>query len=186
VPVDGARLARLAGQYLDPARDRTMQIVARGSTLVVGDVVFAPTTATTFANDSAGRLDFELDDNRVRRLTTSLLGIRTAWSPAPRTAPSAEELRIYEGSYASAELGVDYVVRITEGHLEIGFDPRRGRLPFAFVFDRAEPLAPRYPDGFQVGDSGITLRFVRDRDRKVRGLRLFMERARNLEFVRVP
>jgi CubicO group peptidase (beta-lactamase class C family) len=186
VRVDAERLARLAGQYLDAARDRTIQIQASDRSLTIDEATFVATTQTRFESESAGVLEFELDGARVRRLTiTDSRGTRTSWTLAPQTTPSADDLRAYEGSYTSAELGVDYVVRATGGRLELGFDPKRGRLPFAFVSDRAEALEPRYPDGFRAGESGVGIRFVRDRDRKVRGLRIFTEGARNVEFVRV-
>jgi hypothetical protein len=129
-------------------------------------------------------MEFALDGDRVRAMTAvNPLGVRSTWIPVSPAAPTADELRAYAGTYSSDELGVDYVVRMSEGRLEIGFDPRRWRLPFAFVFDRPEPLTPVYPDGFDAG--GFKLRFVRDSAGRVSGLRVYMERARAVAFTRV-
>lgn len=87
--------------------------------------------------------------------------------------PAATELEPYVGVYYSREADITYTVRLDNGEL---------RMPDAS--GRMRRLLPAVQDVF--ADDDLTLRFLREPDGRVTGLRLHTDRIRSLLFHRCP
>lgn len=101
---------------------------------------------------------------------------------APST-PSAADLAVYAGSYASDELGVVYRLVVTDGKLRLaaisdiaGF-PRAASLPLT-------ELQPTIADGFELNSTPVTLQFSRGVGGTVTGFTLDAGRTRGMLFTR--
>ena len=90
----------------------------------------------------------------------------------PELSPS--QLADYAGDYYSPEIGSTIRVRVDSARLMLRTSP-----------DEELILVPFYADGFRVGPTGATGRFVRDERGRIRELRVFAGRARNVLFERV-
>jgi hypothetical protein len=93
------------------------------------------------------------------------------WHYEKPFAPTAEQLAEFAGEYVCDELDVVYTLYVDGGQLKLRFKPAQR---FA--------LTPAFADGF-VAD-GNTIRFTRNGDGRVDGLRVSAGRVIGLRFVR--
>lgn len=137
-----------------------------------------PTSDSTFAlRVVEAWVAFHRDaDGRVNGLTLHQGGTqhatRLAGPVTPPWAPTADELKAFEGRFFSEELETFYTVSLKEGRLELAnrrLDPNR--------------LSPGVVDTFS--GNGVTLSFERDRNRRVIGFYLSNVRTRGVRFERV-
>lgn len=86
-------------------------------------------------------------------------------------APKAEQLEEYQGEYFSEELQVSFKLSLKEGKLYI-------------VHRNASraPLLPALKDSFSGG--GISIQFIRDREKKISAFILNAGRVKNLRFIK--
>jgi hypothetical protein len=96
------------------------------------------------------------------------------FEPIKRPELSAAQLAEYAGDYYSPELGSTMRIRVDSTRLLLRVSP-----------DEELTLIPFYADGFRVGPTGATGRFVRDERGRIKELRAFAGRARNVLFERV-
>ena len=98
--------------------------------------------------------------------------------PAIRFEPitlSAEELRSYEGSYSSPELGVTWPIAFEGGRLVIKSQKRS-------LVDIAGPLQPATKDAFEAAAGFV--QFTRDASGRISGFDLSSSRMRDIRFER--
>ena len=88
---------------------------------------------------------------------------------------SAEELRSYEGSYSSPELGVTWPIAFEKGKLVIKNEKRS-------LIDIAGPLQPATKDAFEAPAGFV--QFTRDASGRITGFDLSSSRMRDIRFER--
>lgn len=177
-PVAPAERANLVGSYRDPRTDSWLGIAAVGDYLrVIGpsaDSLRADGGAGRYTTSSGVRLAFTPASGKATalRLETADGDVMEATTLAP-PASAALVLDDFTGTYRSPEL---------ESRIVIGAD--NGRLVLRISPDEVFTLSPFYTDGFRMGASPASIRFVRNAAGKVVGARIFNGRARNVRFDR--
>ena len=122
-------------------------------------------------------VEFSFDGSAVARA----IRLRVAGDkgePATRFEPlslSAEELRSYEGSYSSPELGVTWPIALENGKLVIKNEKRS-------LVDVAGPLQPATKDAFEAPAGFV--QFTRDASGRISGFDLSSSRMRDIRFER--
>jgi CubicO group peptidase (beta-lactamase class C family) len=118
---------------------------------------------------------FEPASGEVQRVTRiDDAGHRAVFEIMRRPELSSAQLAEYAGSYFGPELAHTLRVRADSGHLSL-----------RVATDQGLTLVPLYRDGFRVGTSSSTVRFVRDAGGRIVELRANVGRARNVLFQRV-
>lgn len=177
-PIAPAERANLTGTYRDPRTDAWLGVAADGDYIRVtgatSDSLHAAGEAGRYTTPSGVRIVFTPAAGRATavRLETPDGDVMeaTALTPPPSAALPLDQ---FTGSYRSPELESRIVIRADDGHLVLRISP-----------DEFHTLSPFYTDGFRVGASGGTIRFVRDAAGSVVGARIFNGRARNVRFDR--
>jgi len=177
-PIPADVRSRIAGAYRDPRTDSWLSIGIVGEyARVIGpsaDSLRPGDTAGSFVTPSGFALTFAPADGKATSLTVRTNDGEVMEMVAMTPIASADvALGDYVGVYRSPELGSSVVMRIDNGRLLARITP-----------DDESTLSPLYADGFRVGASGMTIRFVRTGGR-VSGARVFAGRARNVRFDRV-
>ncbi len=176
VPAD--ERTRVAGTYRNPVSDDWFSITPVGEGLQVTGLGTDPLifqSPGSYRARSGRQLRFEPMQGSVRQVVVSTReGDTTTFVIAKRPELSPSQLAEYAGDYYSPELGSTIRVRVDSTRLLLRTSP-----------DEEVILVPMYPDGFRVGPSGATGRFVRDERGRIKELRAFAGRARNVLFQRV-
>jgi CubicO group peptidase (beta-lactamase class C family) len=168
--------ARVVGQYRNPASDSWFIISA------IGDHVRLTPGGDTLIYHGAG--DFRLRDNssfrfepatgEIQRVTATRDGEVTTYEAMRRVTLSNDQLAEFAGEYFSPELRSTIRIRADNARLALRSSP-----------DGEVFLNPLYRDGFRVGTGAATIRFVRDGNGRIKEMRAFNGRARNVLFERV-
>jgi hypothetical protein len=122
-------------------------------------------------------VEFSFDGSPVARAIRLRVG-GDKGEPATRFEPvslSAEELRPYEGSYSSSELGVTWPIAFEDGKLVIKSQKRS-------LLDVAGALQPATKDAFEA--PGGFVQFTRDASGRISGFDLSSSRMRDIRFER--
>lgn len=176
VPAEERR--RLVGTYRNPLSDNWFAVVNVGEGLQVSGPGTDPLifeSAGTYRGRSGMRLRVEPSEGAVRRVVLSPPDDDpVAFEPMQRPELTPGQLAEYAGQYDGPELGNTLKVRVDGTRLLMRVSP-----------DEEIVLLPLYRDGFRVGTSGATARFVRDASGRIKELRAFAGRARNVLFERV-
>jgi hypothetical protein len=171
---------RFVGSY-QVAETRTIYRIASDSgrlALMIGgrSIPLRAKDSTTFAVAGfPAVVEFSFDGSAVARA----IRVRVAGDKgdlATRFEPislSAEELRSYEGSYSSAELGVTWPIAFANGKLVIKSEKRS-------LLDVAGALQPATKDAFEA--PGGFLQFTRDASGRISGFDLSASRMRDIRF----
>lgn len=176
---DEATRLRLAGTYRDPSNDDWTTIASSGDYLRLSGFVndtLRQGANGGFAASTGTQLTFDGTTPHAQRLTIITPdSVSHALELAVAPAREALKLRDYAGTYSSPELGHSIVVHLDGERLMARISP-----------DDETALTAFYPDGFKLGATGYTMRFVRDSSGRVSGFRAFVGRALNVRFDRVP
>ncbi len=170
--------SRVAGSYRNPVSDDWFSITPVGEGLQVSGPGTDPLifqSPGSYRSRSGRQLRFEPAQGSVRQVVVSTRDgdtIRFEIVKRPELTPS--QLAEYAGDYYSPELGSTLRVRVDSTRLRLRISP-----------DDEVILVPLYTDGFRVGQSGATGRFVRDERGRIKELRAFAGRARNVLFERI-
>lgn len=170
-PTPSAREA-WAGVYRDTVSQTVLRVRIAGDSVLANDVRLAfgsDTTATTSAMEGW----FSLQP-RGGATTIRVHPKGTRQRVFVRQADALPNLSAYTGTYASAELDVQYVLTLRDGTLRI-VHGKLGEMP----------LQSAGRDAFTT-TSGTTMLFQRDRRGRLTGFTLNDARVRGVSFVRVP
>ena len=170
---------RVAGTYRNATTDDWFTITTAGEGLQVagyfGTVRLISQSPGTYRAGATRQFRVEPDEGAVRRIVvTTDDGDVTPFAPSKRPELSAAQLAEYAGDYYSPELGSTMRIRVDSARLVLRVSP-----------DEELPMLPFYTDGFRVGATGATGRFVRDERGRIKELRAFAGRARNVLFQRL-
>ena len=170
---------RVAGTYRNARTDDWFTITTAGEGLQVGGyfgtVRLITQSPGTYRAGATRQFRVEPSEGAVRRiLVTTEDGDVTPFEPSKRPELSAVQLAEYAGHYYSPELGSTMRIRVDSTRLMLRVSP-----------DEELTMLPFYADGFRVGATGATARFVRDDRGRIKELRAFAGRARNVLFQRV-
>lgn len=171
-----AEAAPWAGRYRNEATDDLFEVMAGAGGMVIrmpgGTSVAQAAGPATYRTTNSNTFAFRGTGADRQALVTDEDGVAREFRLSEAPAASSIRLDDYVGTYRSAEVGADYVIRAEDGKLVLRYE----HLP-------PETLAPSYRDGFS--GSGRTVRFVRDPAGRITELRVFAGRVRNVRFVRV-
>jgi len=178
----GLRPDRFVGSY-QVAETRTIYRIASDSgrlALMIGgrSIPLRAKDSTTFAvTGFPAVVEFSLDGSPVARaMRLRIEGDKG--EPATRFEPvalSADELRSYEASYSSPELGVTWPIALENGKLVIKGEKRS-------LLDVAGPLQPATKDAFEAPAGFV--QFTRDASGRISGFDLSASRMRDIRFDR--
>lgn len=178
VEVSLASLSALAGVYREKTTDAVMRVGfdEQSRAVRIGGASLVPTSPTVLSTGNGART-YTIDaaaTGGTTRITESD-GHRTkprVWEREPPFAPTAQQLADYAGDYVCDELGgLVYTFYVDGDALKLRARPAK-----------RETLGRVFPDAF-VAD-GNTVRFTRDANNRVEGLRIYAGRVRNLRFAR--
>ncbi len=177
-PAPAAERSRILGSYRHTPSEVWFVVSAVGEhvrlTGLTGDTLIFRGAGDFVTRDSA-RYRFEPFVGDVQRVTlTTSDGEMRTFELMRRPEVTAAQLAELSGAYYSPELRGTIRVRADSNRLFIRTSP-----------DEESILRPLYRDGFQVGTSPATVRFVRDNSGRVKELRAFAGRARNVLFERI-
>ena len=170
--------SRVAGTYRNPMSDDWFMITPVGEGLQISGLGTDPLilqTSGSYRARSGRQLRFVPAEGSVRQVVVVTRdGDTTTFELLKKPDLSPTQLAEYAGDYYSPEIGNTIRVRVDSARLVLRTSP-----------DEELVLVPFYADGFRVGPTGATGRFVRDERRRVKELRVFAGRARNVLFERV-
>jgi CubicO group peptidase (beta-lactamase class C family) len=151
------------GSLAEREGERIWPMVARGDGRFEDEQIrldFAPdgSAATLFVKHDGARMRLTRTPDRWR-----------PWTPTPA------EMAEYAGTFRSAELGVEWTIRMEDGALVLR--------PFGAPEQVLLPLAA---DRFRTRDGGLPLEFRRGADGEVASMLVSLSRTQALEFVRWP
>jgi hypothetical protein len=177
-PAPADERGRIVGQYRNPASDVWFVLTSVGEqvrlTGMGGDTLIYRGPGDFTTRDSS-RYRFEPASGAVQRVTrTAADGSSMLFEAMRRVELTTSQLQEYAGEYFSPELRSTIRIRADSVRLALRASP-----------DEESFLVPLYRDGFRVGTSPATVRFVRDGSGRVKELRVFAGRARNVLFERV-
>ncbi|HEY2852486.1 MAG TPA: serine hydrolase domain-containing protein [Gemmatimonadaceae bacterium] len=173
---------RFVGSY-QVAETRTIYRIASDSgrlALMIGgrSLPLRAQDSTTFAVAGfPAVVEFTFDGSPVARAMRLRVGGDKGESAArfEPIALTADELRSYEGSYSSPELGVTWPIALEDGKLVIKSEKRS-------LLDVAGPLQPTTKDAFEA--PGGFVQFTRDPSGRISGFDLSASRMRDIRFDR--
>jgi CubicO group peptidase (beta-lactamase class C family) len=175
LPVDVIKA--LIGVYREKLTDAVVRVSydEKAKALRVGGPALVATSATELSTPDGSRT-YAIDTTATGTLRiTESDGGRSKpriWEREPPFEPTPEQLAPYTGDYVCDELGdLVYTVYVEGRDLKV-----RARPAQRFT------LTPVFPDGFT--GQGDTVRFTRNADGRVEGLRISTGRVRNLRFAR--
>jgi CubicO group peptidase (beta-lactamase class C family) len=174
-PADNGNLpdpAIFAGKYLDPRTHMIYSFTAVNSNLMAWGGVLRRISADQFYDLESNVITFEkVNGAMTARLViegeTYFSGMRVEESHL-----TARELAPYAGRFHSEELDAAYDFSVEQGALMLR------------IANNPKTLNAIAPDQFEVNDLGAIVIFVRDDRKRVRGLTLFSQSARGIEFER--
>jgi len=170
---------RVAGTYRYAMTDDWFTITTVGEVLQVagsfGQIRLISVSPGTYRSAAGRQFRIEPAEGTVRQIVvTTTDGETTVFQPIKRPGLSAAQLVEYAGDYYSPELRSTLRIRVDSARLLLRASP-----------DNEFALVPFYTDGFRVASSGATGRFVRDERGRIKELRAFAGRARNVLFERI-
>lgn len=171
--------SRVAGTYRNATTDDWFTIASAGEVLQVAGA-FAPIrliaqSPGTYRSAVGRQFRIEPSEGPVRQVVVSTSdGDAATFQPSKRPELSEAQLAEYSGDYYSPELGSTMRIRVDSARLMLRVSP-----------DEELTMLPFYADGFRVGATGATARFVRDERGRIKELRAFAGRARNVLFQRL-
>lgn len=170
---------RVAGTYRNATTDDWFTITSAGEGLQMagyfGTVRLVTQSPGSYRAGATRQIRIEPNDGAVRRIVFMTdEGDVATFEPSKQPQLSAPQLAEYAGDYYSPELGATMRIRVDSSRLILRVSP-----------DEEFPLVPFYSDGFRVGPTGATGRFIRDERGRIKEFRAFAGRARNVLFERV-
>jgi CubicO group peptidase (beta-lactamase class C family) len=175
VSLTGTQVAHWAGSYVDLLTDRVFHLSARGATLLNDDApnaVLRPVAPNVFQMSNNAVLTFAgQSPSRTLIVVRQDADTSRFREVAARTAPTADRLVEYAGTYTSEELDAQLVIAVKDSQLVL-----RRRPADEFM------LHPMYDDDFS-SPLG-TLRFSRDASGRVTGFGVFSGRIRDVRFAK--
>jgi CubicO group peptidase (beta-lactamase class C family) len=175
VPVDV--LKALVGVYREKLTDSVVRVSydEKAKALRIGGPALVATSATGLSTTDGSRT-YAIDATATGTLRiTESDGGRSKpriWEREPPFEPTPQQLATYAGDYVCEELGgLVHTVYVEGKDLKV-----RARPAQRFT------LTPVFPDGFT--GQGNTIRFTRDADGRVEGLRISTGRVRGLRFAK--
>jgi CubicO group peptidase (beta-lactamase class C family) len=170
---------RVAGTYRNATNDDWFTMTVAGEGLQVaglfGTVRLVSQSPGTYRAGATRQFRIEPGNGSVRRIVvTTDDGEVATFEPVKQPELNAAPLAEYAGEYYSPELRHTMRISVDSSRLKLRVSP-----------DEELILVPFYADGFRVGPTGATARFVRDERGGIRELRAFTGRARNVLFERV-
>jgi len=171
-------LKAVAGVYRELSTD-ALRVVAydeKAKALRLDGSPFVPTGPASFVVLQGGRTYTvgNTDPGGVVRMTETDGGRSKPrfWERQPPFAPTPQQLTAFAGNYVCDELGgLVYTFYVEDGTLRL-----RARPAQRFT------LIPVFQDAFLA--RGHTIRFTRDADGRIEGLRIYADRARNVRFAK--
>ena len=164
--------SRYAGQYRESESHSVLHVNASKEDVEIFGVHFKPRDASHFAN-SFGEMAFDETQKSGTHLTLTFSNQEPQnfekYQPAN---PSAEELALYAGEYASSELDATYKIAVKDTKLMLTKN-----------WQEPAVLEPIVRDEFQE-PGGITLVFRRDGAGRITGCEVFAGRVRRILFTR--
>jgi CubicO group peptidase (beta-lactamase class C family) len=178
---DTAVLARYAGSFVSETSVRPRVFVVHEGSLAEreGDRLWPMTVRDDGRfEDEQIRLDFAADGHEAT-LTVKGDGSRVRLTRMPEGwrpwTPTPAELARYAGTFRSAELGVEWTLRLQDGALVL----RPHGAPEL-------PLIPVAEDRFRMQGAGYPLDYRRGADGEPDRMLVSLSRAQKLEFTRIP
>jgi hypothetical protein len=168
---------RIAGSYRYPLSDEWFAITAVRDEvrLTGGNLALIPDGPDKYRTRTGFRITVEPAGSSVARIIrTDRDGNSMTFERMTRPELTRAQLADYAASYYSPELAATISVAMDSANLVLRSAPN----------DEVR-LVPHYRDGFRVGTSPWTVRFVRDQRGAIKELRAFVGRARNVLFERV-
>lgn len=178
VDVPAETLRMLSGVYREPSTDAALLLAydEKARALRIDGTALVATGPASLVMLEGGRF-FAADSTQagtVIRLTETDGGRSRprVWEKQPLSAPTAGELAAYAGNYVCPELGdLVYTFYVEDGTLKGRARP-----------DQRFTLMPIFQDAFL--ERGHTIRFTRDVNGRVEGLRIYADRVRHLRFAK--
>jgi CubicO group peptidase (beta-lactamase class C family) len=175
-PADNANLpdpAIFAGKYLDPRAHMIYAFTAANSNLMAWGGVLRRISAEQFYDLESNVITFEKVNGAMKARLVIEGETYFAGTRVEEPHLTATELAVYAGRFHSKELDATYDFSVEQGPLML----RIGNNPMT--------LNAIAPDQFEVNDLGAIVVFDRNDRKTVRGLKLFSQSARGIEFERV-
>jgi CubicO group peptidase (beta-lactamase class C family) len=174
-PQDPARLAQLAGYYVNPWGPGLDLKVADGKLYgLIGGLARQPAGLLPGGGFYLGAplnvFSVRPDGSVFQRASTG--GVELSYRRASRVTPGAAELKALEGAYRSDELDVTYRISVVGDHLRL-------------TSLRGEPLEVYAADADHFENLLVRIGVLRDRRGKVTGFEVSTGRVRGLAFKKV-
>lgn len=174
-PADNVNLpdpAMFAGKYLDPRTHMIYSFTAVNRNLMAWGGVLRRIGADQFYDLESNVITFEQVNGAMKARLVIEGETYFAGTRVKEPHLTAIELAAYAGRFHSEELDATYDFSVEQGALTL----RIGNNP--------KTLHTIAPDQFEVNDLGAIVVFDRDDGKRVRGLTLFSQSARGIEFER--
>jgi CubicO group peptidase (beta-lactamase class C family) len=164
--------ATFAGKYLDPRTHVIYAFTAVNSNLMAWGGVLRRISADQFYDLESNVITFEKVNGTMKARLVIEGETYFAGTRVEEPHLTATELAAYAGRFHSEELDATYDFSVEQGALmlRIGNNPKT--------------LNAIAPDQFEVNDLGAIVFFDRDDRKRIRGLKLFAQSARGIEFER--
>ena len=175
VALPAAALRARTGVYRDPRSALALRVEMEGGKLAIADFgELTPLSESRFRLDEAAQVEFApapAGQRGVLRIISG--GDTTAFEPMPAWTPTAAELAALAGEYHGDEAEATYTAEVAAGKLVLR------RRPSTTI-----ELVPTYPGAF-ITPGGWMVVFARGADGRAESFGLWLDRARDLRFVRV-
>lgn len=177
----GLEIDKKVGLYFSEKTNQPLQLaVDRGRLRVAGGPGFVPTGKNSFKRWGASVMFLSQDEFELHFISNdqfelkSMEGKITRYHRARTYAPTATQLKQFEGRFESKEIGSVFQVKVRKDGLEVSLEHKP---------DQSLPLKPVDTDAFQV--SRMLIRFVRDNTGKVVALHYSNPLVRNIKFTKI-
>jgi hypothetical protein len=175
-PSDNGNLpdpAIFAGKYLDPRTRMIYSFTSVNRNLVAWGGVLRHISADQFYDLESNVITFEKVNGAMKARLVIEGEIYFAGMRVEEPHLTAIELASYAGRFHSEELDATYDFSVEQGALMLR------------ISNNPMTLNAIAPDQFEVNDLGAVIAFDRDERQRVRGLTLFSQSARGIEFERI-
>jgi CubicO group peptidase (beta-lactamase class C family) len=171
VDLSDAQLDAFAGMYRNERDWSTFQLSVKNKHLVLDNEL--PLTTTSENTFKAANFLFEMRGTKGLYIPFSPRDTINFTKVSPVTL-SQKDFKEYEGKYYSEETNSSITVREENGKLMIHLKPTEGF-----------PLTPTYEDAFKINALDCDLFFARNPDKKILILKMYVFRARDVEFKKI-
>lgn len=202
ISIPEKKLASFAGLYFDPIKETTVSFYMKDGKLMIFNTALSPLSQNRFKVVGGGPPGLEIvfvraiAGGRAQVMFKHRSGETTTYDAVRSVTPTSAQLAEFTGKYVSDELpGATYTLSIKDGKLLLQirngitvFSDRGLVLAFQQASGSEAPkdilLTPAFADSFSalVSDEQVTVRFTRNQQNAVSGLRLSTETVRGLRF----